>query len=87
MKHRRHNPQDTGGGFAESHKKKKLQMKGYDNMKEIITKDEYGSTIILKFCDTPNKKVEDDVMEMLIRTYENRLDVSSKLDGGGEEVI
>ncbi len=56
-------------------------------MKEIITKDEYGSTIILKFCDTPNKKVEDDVMEMLIRTYENRLDVSSKLDGGGEEVI
>lgn len=56
-------------------------------MKEIITKDEHGSTIILKFSDAPNKKVEDDVMEMLIRTYENRLDVSSKLDGGGEEVI
>lgn len=50
-------------------------------MKEFITKDEYGSTVILKFSDTPNKKVEDNILEMLVRTYEDRLDVSSKLDG------
>ena len=50
-------------------------------MKEFITKDEYGSTVILKFSDTPNKKVEDNILEMLVRTYEDRLDVSLKLDG------
>ena len=54
--------------------------KGMYNMKEFITKDEYGSTVILKFSDTPNKKVEDIILEMLIRTYEDRLDVSSKID-------
>ena len=50
-------------------------------MKEFITKDKYGSTVILKFSNTPNKKVEDNILEMLVRTYEDRLDVSSKLDG------
>lgn len=50
-------------------------------MKEFIIKDEYGSTVILKFSDTPNKKAEDNILEMLVRTYEDRLDMSSKLDG------
>lgn len=70
----------SGGGFAENRKEINTEERVY-NMKEFITKDEYGSTVILKFSDTPNKKVEDNILEMLVRTYEDRLDVSSKLDG------
>ena len=76
-----YNPQKFRRRFCRQPKRNEYEREGIYNMKEFITKDEYGSTVILKFSDTPNKKVEDNILEMLVRTYEERLDVSSKLDG------
>ncbi len=56
-------------------------------MKEIKRKGKYGCSITIRFADKPNLQTEENVMRILVDSYENRIAVLQRIDKANISVV